>query len=127
LRVAGELFRGVGMVVDVPETVMDAVTAVSGSGPAYVFFLMEAMRDAAVRHGLSEELATRMVIETVRGAGELAARAHEPPERLRQRVTSPGGTTEAALNVLNGCGVSAAFHAAITAAVERGRAMECQL
>jgi len=127
LRVAHELFRGVGMVAEVPETAMDAVTAVSGSGPAYAFFLMEAMCAAAVRHGLSEELATRMVIETVRGAGELAARAHEPPPVLRRQVTSPGGTTEAALNVLTACGVHDAFCAAITAAVERSHSLGRQL
>ncbi|MCX7005118.1 MAG: pyrroline-5-carboxylate reductase [bacterium] len=123
MHIAHELFRGVGSVVEVPEELMDTVTAVSGSGPAYVFFLMEAMRDAALQHGLSDELATHLVVETVRGAGELIAHTHELPHALRQRVTSPGGTTEAAVNVLQTCGVHAALVAAIEAAIARSRAL----
>jgi pyrroline-5-carboxylate reductase len=123
LHIARELFRGVGSVVDVSETLMDVVTAVSGSGPAYVFYLMEAMRAVALRHGMSEELATHLVVETVRGAGELIAHTHELPQVLRQRVTSPGGTTAAATAVLQSCGVHDALVAAIEAAVARGRAL----
>jgi pyrroline-5-carboxylate reductase len=123
LRIAHELFRGVGSVVEVPETLMDAITAVSGSGPAYVFYLMEAMRDAAMQHGLPDELATQLVVETVRGAGALIAHTHELPQVLRQRVTSPGGTTEAAVNVLQSCGVHDALVVAIEAAIARSRAL----
>lgn len=82
------------------EALMDAVTAVSGSGPAYVFLLIEALAEAGVRAGLSPALAQRLARQTVVGAGELARLSPEPATTLRQNVTSPGGTTEAALKVL---------------------------
>ena len=82
------------------EALMDAVTAVSGSGPAYVFLLIEALAAAGERVGLPAELALRLARATVAGAGELAVRSSEPPARLREAVTSPGGTTRAALDVL---------------------------
>lgn len=121
LRLARDLFLAVGKVLELPETAMDAVTAVSGSGPAYVFYLMEAMIEAAVSHGLSRDDALMLVQETVRGAGELAARGHEDPAALRRRVTSPGGTTEAAIAVLDAYKVKEAFRTAIAAAVRRSR------
>lgn len=120
-HLARDLFLAVGKVLELPEEAMDAVTAVSGSGPAYVFYLMEAMIDAAVAHGLRRSDAHLLVEETVRGAGELAARVHEDPQTLRRRVTSPGGTTEAAINLLDARKVKEAFAAAIAAAVARGR------
>ena len=79
---------------------MDAVTAVSGSGPAYVFHFIECLTAAGVSLGLPEALAGRMATQTVMGAGRLAAEAGDPPGRLREQVTSPGGTTAAALRVL---------------------------
>src|SRR5690606_15327188 len=84
------------------ESLMDAVTAVSGSGPAYVFHFIECLTAAAVELGLPEPLAARMAIQTVMGAGRLAAGADDPPGRLREQVTSPGGTTAAGLKVLMG-------------------------
>ena len=82
------------------EGLMDAVTAVSGSGPAYVFHFIECLTAAGVSLGLPEALAGRMATQTVMGAGRLAAEAGDPPGRLREQVTSPGGTTAAALRVL---------------------------
>jgi len=121
VHVARDLFLAAGKVLELPEDAMDAVTAVSGSGPAYVFYLMEAMIEAAVAHGLRRSDARMLVEETVRGAGELAARLHEDPQALRRRVTSPGGTTEAAIKVLDARKVKEAFTAAIAAAAARSR------
>ena len=104
------------------EALLDAVTAVSGSGPAYVFLLIEALAAAGVRVGLPEELALRLARATVAGAGELAQRSSETPARLRENVTSPGGTTRAALDVLMGeAGLSDLLDRAIAAATARSR------
>lgn len=84
------------------ESLMDAVTAISGSGPAYVFHMIECLTAAGVALGLPEELSAKMAMQTVMGAGRLAAEAEDPPSRLREQVTSPGGTTAAALSVLMG-------------------------
>ena len=102
---------------------MDAVTAVSGSGPAYVFYFIESLRDAARALGLSEEQSRMLAIETVVGAAALAANSEEDVAVLRQRVTSKGGTTEAALNSLDADQVKAAFVRAIEAANARGKAL----
>ena len=95
------LLQGVGATgwVD-DESLMDAATAVSGSGPAYVFHLIESMAAAGVDNGLPADLAGRLAVETVAGAGALAERSGDDPAQLRKNVTSPGGTTEAALNEL---------------------------
>ncbi len=103
------------------EAMMDAVTAVSGSGPAYVFYFIESLRDAARGLGFSEEQARLLAIETVIGAAALAAASPEDVSVLRQRVTSKGGTTEAALNSLDADQVKAAFVRAVEAAEARGR------
>ena len=84
------------------EGLMDAVTALSGSGPAYVFHMIECMAAAGAELGLPPELSARMAMQTVMGAGQLAAQAADPPGKLREQVTSPGGTTAAALGVLMG-------------------------
>jgi pyrroline-5-carboxylate reductase len=97
----GQLLAAVGAVAWLDdERHMDAVTAISGSGPAYVFLLIECLERAAVELGLDAKLATQLALATVAGAGEYAARAPEPPAELRRRVTSPNGTTQAALDVL---------------------------
>jgi len=99
--VADALLRATGSVEWVEdESLMDAVTAVSGSGPAYVFLLAEELARAGVEAGLPAELATRLARETVSGSGELLHRSQDPSATLRQNVTSPGGTTAAALAVL---------------------------
>jgi pyrroline-5-carboxylate reductase len=104
------------------EALMDPVTAVSGSGPAYVFLLIEALAAAGEQAGLPADLALRLARETVAGAGELARVASEPPARLRENVTSPGGTTRAALDVLMAAdGLSALLERAVAAATARSR------
>lgn len=104
------------------EDQMDAVTAVSGSGPAYVFLLAECLAEAGVKAGLDAKLAAQLARATVAGAGELLHRTNEDAAQLRQNVTSPGGTTAAALGVLMGNdGLSALMDRAVAAAVSRGR------
>jgi len=104
------------------EALMDAVTAVSGSGPAYVFLLIECLARAGVAAGLPEALALRLARVTVAGAGKLAVEAGEPPEVLRRNVTSPGGTTEAALAVLMAAdGLAPLMDRAVAAAAKRSR------
>lgn len=104
------------------ETLMDAVTAVSGSGPAYVFLLAETLASAGVAAGLPTELATKLARETVAGSGELLHRSDLDAATLRQNVTSPGGTTAAALNVLMGAdGMQPLLTRAVTAATSRSK------
>ncbi len=104
------------------EALMDAVTAVSGSGPAYVFHMIECLTRAAVQVGLPEDLGARMAMQTVMGAGQYAASADTPPGTLREQVTSPGGTTAAALGVLmDEDGLQPLMTKAVTAARDRGR------
>lgn len=100
---------------------LDAVTALSGSGPAYVFYFLEAMRRAGTEMGLTADTATRLAIGTFAGASALAAKASEPPEVLRERVTSKGGTTHAALTALQEARVADAFVAAMHAAHRRAQ------
>lgn len=103
------------------EALMDAVTALSGSGPAYVFHMIECMTAAGVAVGLPEALAAKMAMQTVRGAGAYAAASEDTPSRLREQVTSPGGTTAAALGVLMGEDrLKTLMTEAITAARDRG-------
>jgi pyrroline-5-carboxylate reductase len=121
---AEALLSAVGQVVRLEgEHQMDAVTAVSGSGPAYVFHLIEALAAAGVAEGLPEALAMQLSRATVAGAGELARRAPETAAQLRINVTSPGGTTAAALQVLmdEGNGFPPLLRRAVRAAADRGR------
>ena len=103
------------------EAALDAVTALSGSGPAYVFHLVEAMLEAARRMGLPDDAARRLVVQTIAGSAALVAASPESPETLRRNVTSPGGTTQAALAVFEARGVKAAVVEAILAARDRAR------
>ncbi len=127
LDLAEMLMRAVGATVRLArEDQMDAVTAVSGSGPAYVFLLIEALAAAGAAEGLPEDLALTLARATVAGAGALAETAAEtPPDRLRENVTSPGGTTAAALAVLMRAdgGLSPLLRDAVAAAAERSRAL----
>jgi pyrroline-5-carboxylate reductase len=120
---ADALLQAIGQVEWVDdETLMDAVTAVSGSGPAYVFLLAEELARAGVEAGLPAELATRLARETVAGSGELLRRSEASSATLRQNVTSPGGTTAAALEVLMGAGgMQQLMIRAIAAATKRSR------
>jgi len=119
------LMSAVGQVAWIDdEALMDVVTAVSGSGPAYVFLLIECLSDAGVQMGLDSELAGRLALATVAGAGAYAADSAADPAELRRRVTSPGGTTEAALEVLAGNdGLPGLMKRAVRAAAERSRAL----
>jgi pyrroline-5-carboxylate reductase len=122
-RLATDLLSAIGKVEWVEdETLIDAVTALSGSGPAYIFLLTEAMTKAGIAAGLPATLAARLTRETVAGSGELLHRSNLDPATLRQNVTSPGGTTAAALDVLMGHGgFDELLTKAIAAATKRSR------
>ncbi len=113
------LFASVGSVHEVAESLLDAVTAVSGSGPGYVALLIEALADGGVRAGLPRALAQALAIETFGGTAALLAVTKEHPAVVRDRVSSPGGTTIAGLAVLEQAGVRGAIGAAVTAAATR--------
>jgi pyrroline-5-carboxylate reductase len=121
LAVAEDVLSHVGRVVRVPETYMDAVTAVSGSGPAYFALLAEAMIEAGILLGLSREISTDLVVQTMLGTATLLRDAGMHPVELREMVTSPGGTTIRAIRELEQAGVRAAFLNAIQAAMERSQ------
>jgi pyrroline-5-carboxylate reductase len=128
LQRADELLSAVGRVVRVPESQLDAVTALSGSGPAYFFFLVEAMIDAGILLGLPRALAAELIVQTLVGSAVMLRDSGEHPVQLREAVTSPAGTTISAIRELENHGVRAAFLAAIEAArnrsVELGRAAD---
>ena len=121
LRRAEELLRPVGRVLRIPESQQDAATALSGSGPAYVYFLVEAMVDAGILLGMPRSTALEMVRQAVYGAATMLRDSGEHPVIVREAVTSPGGTTINAIRELEKHGVRAAFLAAIEAARDRGR------
>src|ERR671936_68227 len=121
LAVAEDVLSHLGAVVRVPEHAMDAVTAVSGSGPAYFALLAEAMVEAGILLGLSREISTRLVVQTMLGTARLLRGEKVHPVELREAVTSPGGTTIRAIRELENAGVRAAFLNAIQAAMERSR------
>ena len=118
---AASVFATVGEVVELPESQIDALSAISGSGPAYVFFLIEQYREAARRLGFDEAQASVLVDATFRGASELLAHEGLPPAELRRRVTSPKGTTERAIAVLEGAGLADLFEASAEAAIARAK------
>jgi pyrroline-5-carboxylate reductase len=121
LRRAEELLRPVGKVLRIPESQQDAATALSGSGPAYVYYLVESMVDAGILLGMARGAALEMVTQAVYGAATMLRDSGEHPVILREAVTSPGGTTISAIRELERHGVRAAFLAAIEAARDRGR------
>ncbi|HET8607388.1 MAG TPA: pyrroline-5-carboxylate reductase [Gaiellaceae bacterium] len=121
LAAAEEVLRHVGTIVRVREEYMDAITAVSGSGPAYFALLAEAMIEAGILLGLSREVSTQLVVQTMFGTAKLLRDEHLHPVELREAVTSPGGTTIVAIRELEIAGVRAAFLNAIHAAMERSR------
>jgi pyrroline-5-carboxylate reductase len=120
---AESLMASTGRVVRVPERQQDAVTAISGSGPAYLFFVVESMIEAGVHLGLPRSTATELVVQTVVGSAKLLRETGEHPTVLRERVTSPGGTTAAAVRQLEDHKVRAAFLTAVEAARDRSRAL----
>ncbi len=123
LAEAEALMSSTGRVIRVPERQQDAVTAISGSGPGYIFFVVEAMIEAGVHLGLPRSTATELVVQTLVGSAKLLRDTAEHPVVLRERVTSPGGTTAAALRELEDHKVRAAFLTAIEAARDRSRAL----
>jgi pyrroline-5-carboxylate reductase len=123
LELAESLLAATGRVVRVPEKQQDAVTAISGSGPAYLFFVVEAMIEAGVHLGLPRTTATELVVQTVVGSAKLLRETGEHPTVLREQVTSPGGTTAAAIRELEDHKVRAAFLTAMEAARDRSRSL----
>ena len=121
LDLARQVLEAVGAVQVLDEALLDAVTAVSGTGPAYVFLLAEALTEAAVREGLPRDVAETFVNQTVRGAGHLLTETGKGPFELRSQVTSPGGTTAAAVHVLEERGFRALVEDAVRAAAQRAR------
>jgi len=119
---AESILRAVGVTVWLEEeSLLDVVTALSGSGPAYFFLVMEALEKAAIDNGLDPAIARLLTLETAYGAAKMALEGGEEPSQLRQRVTSKGGTTERALQVLEQGGIHRLFQQAVTAAVTRAR------
>ena len=118
---AEEILGAVGVVVRVPELGLDAVTGLSGSGPAYVFLVAEAMVEAGVLEGLPREIAETLTFQTLLGSARLLSAGESTPAALRASVTSPGGTTAAGVRELEHHGVRAAFLDAVVAAAERSR------
>ena len=118
---AEDLLGAVGVVVRVPEQALDAVTGLSGSGPAYVLLVAEAMAEAGVLAGLSRDVAETLAFQTLLGSATLLLESGDSPAALRAAVTSPGGTTAAGLRALERHGVRAAFLEAVMAAAERSR------
>jgi len=118
---ARTVLGAVGLVVEVPEDQLDAVTGVSGSGPAYVFLFAEALRDAGAAAGLPPELSAELAVQTVVGAAALLADGQGTPEELRAAVTSPNGTTEAAVRRFEELGLRDVVAQAVQAATDRSR------
>ena len=121
------MFRAVGIVEEVDEPLLDVVTSVSGSGPAYVYYMMEAMIRAGVDAGLDEEQATRLTAETVLGAATMVKATNQLPQELRRKVTSPNGSTHAAIERLRECNFQQTVADAMDCCVQRARELGDQL
>ncbi|MEX0991154.1 MAG: pyrroline-5-carboxylate reductase [Actinomycetota bacterium] len=121
LTMTEELLSNVGRVMRLPEKHLDAITATSGSGPAYFFLLAEAMIDACILLGLSRDVATELIIQTMLGSAKMLRDTNKHPVILREMVTSPGGTTIEAIRELENAGIRAAFLNAISAARDRSQ------
>ncbi|MFP7493241.1 pyrroline-5-carboxylate reductase [Terribacillus saccharophilus] len=123
MQVVHELFHTVGAVVQVKEEDMDGVTAISGSGPAYLYYLMEALEEAGKQVGLEESVGKQLLIQTFIGAAKMLEQSELTPAQLRANITSAGGTTAAGISVLEEQGVKAAIQACVQAAAARSKEM----
>lgn len=121
LTIAKSIFAAVGQVVEVPESLMDAVTGLSGSGPAYVAMMIEGLADGGVASGLPREIAYQLAIQTVLGTAQLLQKTHLHPAELKDQVTSPGGTTIAGVTVLEKMSLRSAMIEAVRAACRRSQ------
>ncbi len=120
---AEDVMSAVGTVVRVPERHLDAVTGLSGSGPAYVFLVAEALIESGVQMGLTRDVSRTLVVETILGSAKLMAETGQEPEALRAMVTSPAGTTAAGIRTLEARAVRSAFMEAVASATERSRSL----
>lgn len=127
IQFVGAMLRGTGLVVVVDESQLDAVIAVSGSGPAYFYAVVEALTEAGVAQGLDRVLATQLAAQTFVGAAHLLAHSGETPRTLRERVSSPGGTTLAALDAMTDAGLQGVISAGAAAAARRSKEMAAEL
>lgn len=121
MNIARELMSAVGVVIDIPESAQNELAAVSGSGPAYLFYLAEYLIQGAQELGLEPELAHQLVTETLAGSAELLRQSNQPPQALREQVTSPAGMTAAAMAVLDAQAVGQSVVDALAAGTERAR------
>lgn len=126
LQLGTRLLEAIGAVYTVEEEELDIVTGLSGSGPAYIYYLVEAMIDAGTKAGLSPEVARQLTLQTVLGAAHMLLDTSEEPAQLRKKVTSPGGTTQAGLEVLESYQFQEAVTSAILRATERSRELGAQ-
>ncbi|MBS7618942.1 pyrroline-5-carboxylate reductase [Candidatus Bathyarchaeota archaeon] len=124
LEVVKSLLESIGLAfILYDESLLDVVTGISGSGPAYFFLLMKVMEDIAIKYGLDRNLTRHIVAQTCKGSGEMALHSKEPLERLIGAVASPGGTTEEALKIMNSKGFAEIISQAISAAIEKSKKM----
>ena len=121
IKIAHHIFKAIGQTVAIEETHMDAVTGLSGSGPAYIFMIIEALSDAGVKVGLSREVSNILTIQTILGSAKLARDGGKHPGELKDMVTSPGGTTISGLHMLEEGGVRTALMNAVEKATQRSR------
>lgn len=119
IHMAQKLFNTIGITVEVEEKNMDVVTGISGSGPAYIYYFVEALEAEAVKLGLSEDVAQTLINQTIIGAGQMLAQSGDTAKTLRERVTSPNGTTEAGINTLASFDFQTAIRACVKSAVNR--------
>ena len=118
---AHRIFEAVGKTVDVSEAALDAVTGLSGSGPAYIFMVIEALSDAGVKMGLSRDVSNILTLQTVLGSAKLAMESGKHPGELKDQVTSPGGTTISGLHTLEEGGLRTTLMNAVEAATKRSQ------